>query len=51
MYKIPVFIRKGANIDLGNLNEIYSESLEIAKIRPNLPGLEMQEGWIPENQD
>ena len=45
MYKIPLFIRKGANIDLGNLNEIYNESLEIAKIRPNLEGLEKQEGW------
>jgi alpha-D-xyloside xylohydrolase len=45
MYKIPLFIRKGANIDLGNLNEIYQESLEIAKIRPNLAGLEKREGW------
>ena len=44
-YKIPVFIRKGAQIDLMNLNELYQESLEIASQKPDLAALEKAEGW------
>ncbi len=44
-YKIPVFIRKGAAIDLGNLNELYQESLKIASQKHNLAELEKAEGW------
>jgi alpha-D-xyloside xylohydrolase len=45
LYKIPVFIRNGSGISLGNLNELYRESLEIASQRPDLSGLEIKEGW------
>ncbi len=44
-YKIPVFIRKGVGIDLGNLNELYQESLKIASQKHNLAELEKAEGW------
>jgi hypothetical protein len=44
-YKIPVFILKGAGIDLGNLEDLYNESLKIASQKPNLAGLEKNEGW------
>lgn len=42
MYKIPVFIREGSEIDPGNLQKIYEESLEIAKIKPDLIALEKE---------
>lgn len=45
LYKIPVFIRKGSKIDLGNLKDIYTESLKIASKKPDLTELEKQEGW------
>jgi alpha-D-xyloside xylohydrolase len=44
-YKIPIFIRKGATIDLGNLNELYQKSLKIASQKPDLAELEKAEGW------
>jgi alpha-D-xyloside xylohydrolase len=44
-YKIPVFIRKGAAIDLGNLKELYQESQKIASRKPDLVELEKAEGW------
>ncbi|HUW93775.1 MAG TPA: TIM-barrel domain-containing protein [Bacteroidales bacterium] len=45
LYSIPVFIRKGSEISLGNLHDLYLESLEIAKTKPNLTALENKEVW------
>ncbi|MFC1568732.1 glycoside hydrolase family 31 protein [bacterium] len=45
VYKIPIFIRQGAAIDLGDLNKLYQESLKIATQRPDLAKLEKAEGW------
>ena len=45
LYKIPVFIRKGSEIDLGNLNDLYSSSLKAASEKPDLSKLEKEEGW------
>jgi alpha-D-xyloside xylohydrolase len=44
-YKIPLFVRKGAAIQLGDLNALYAESLEIAAQKPDLAELERKEGW------
>lgn len=44
-YKIPLFIRKGSSVDLGDLNELYAESLEMAQQRKDLNLLEAAEGW------
>jgi len=44
-YKIPIFIRKGSEIDLGDLNKLYKESLRIAAKKPDLAELEKAEGW------
>jgi len=44
-YKIPIFIRKGVGIDLGNLMELYQESQKIASQKPDLTELEKAEGW------
>ena len=40
LHKIPLFIRKGSDIRLGNLQALYEESLEIAKHRPDLAQLQ-----------
>jgi hypothetical protein len=42
MYKIPIFIRQGASVELGDLNALYQESLEIAKEQPDMKTLEKQ---------
>jgi alpha-D-xyloside xylohydrolase len=45
-HKIPIFIRKNSDVDLGDLNEIYLESLEIAKQKPDLPTLLDEEEFL-----
>jgi alpha-D-xyloside xylohydrolase len=40
LYKIPVFVREGSSVNLGNMNELYRESLEIAHIKPDMKNLE-----------
>ena len=44
-YKTPVFIRKGSDIDLGDLNALFRESLILAKKKPDLAAMEAEEGW------
>ncbi|MBN1925671.1 MAG: glycoside hydrolase family 31 protein [Prolixibacteraceae bacterium] len=43
--KIPIFIRQGSEIDLGDLNELYRESIELAKNKPDLRRLERNENF------
>ena len=40
MHKIPIFIKEGSDVDLGDLDELYRESLEIASQKPNLSQLQ-----------
>jgi alpha-glucosidase (family GH31 glycosyl hydrolase) len=40
VYKIPIFIRQGCAIKLGDLNAIYDESLKIASKKPDLKKLQ-----------
>ncbi|MBN1787147.1 MAG: glycoside hydrolase family 31 protein [Sedimentisphaerales bacterium] len=40
LHKIPIFIRKGAKIKLGDLNKLYEESMKIASVRPDLKKLQ-----------
>lgn len=42
-HKIPVFIREGSSLSLGDLNALYQESLDIASVRPDLRELEDKE--------
>jgi alpha-D-xyloside xylohydrolase len=37
---IPVFIREKSAVDFGNLNELYRESLELARKKPDIKKLE-----------
>jgi alpha-D-xyloside xylohydrolase len=45
LHKIPVFIKKGSEISLGNLEELYAESLKIASEKPDMAVLEKEEVW------
>jgi len=40
-----LFIREGSDIDLGDLNALYEESLEKVATPPDLSELEKAEGW------
>lgn len=42
LHKLPIFIRKGAKLDLGDLNELYQTSLEICSEAPDLKQLERE---------
>ncbi len=45
IYKIPIFIRAESEVKLGDLNEIYNESLKIASEIPNMKILEQLENF------
>jgi alpha-D-xyloside xylohydrolase len=38
-HKIPIFVRNESNLELGDLNQLYRESLEIANQKPDLSKL------------
>lgn len=40
MHQLPLFIRVGSKIDLGDLNRQYAEAMSIAAKRPNLKALD-----------
>lgn len=43
VYKMPIFIRQGSAIKLGDLNRLYRESSKIASKKPNLRKLQNME--------
>ncbi|MFA5292844.1 MAG: TIM-barrel domain-containing protein [Phycisphaerae bacterium] len=43
LYKMPIFIRQGSAINMGDLNALYKESLKIAAKKPNLKKLQKAE--------
>ncbi len=42
LHKIPVFIREGSELNLGDLNKLYRESYEIAGRKPDLGKLQKE---------
>ena len=47
LHQIPLFIRVGAKIKLGDLNREYQESLTIAQRRPDLKTLDAEvKAWF-----
>ncbi len=42
LYKIPLFIRQGSSVQLGDLNRLWRESLEIARVKPDLNTLQQK---------
>ena len=45
-YKTPVFLRKGAKLELPDLNKLYEESVEKTSTKYNLQDLEAKENWL-----
>jgi alpha-D-xyloside xylohydrolase len=43
VYKIPIFIRQGSSINLGDLNKLYRESMKLASKKPDLQKLQNKE--------
>ncbi len=46
LHKIPIYIRKGSSIDLGDLNKLWAESVKIVKNKPTMAELEKRAGFI-----
>lgn len=44
-FKTPIFLRQGTSLDLGDLNALYNQSLEMARQKYDLAELEAKEGW------
>ena len=50
-HKIPLFIRVGSQLKLGDLNQEYKESVEIARKKPDLKALEARvKAWFEEHK-
>ena len=46
-HQLPLFIRVGSSVKLGNLNQLWMESVEIARKKPDLKALEASvKAWI-----
>jgi len=43
LYKLPIFIREGSNVEMGDLQQLYEESLTIVRTMPDLKQLETAE--------
>ena len=51
VHQIPIFIRVGSNLELGDLNKEWAESLSIAAKRPDLKSLETEvNAWFEKNK-
>jgi alpha-D-xyloside xylohydrolase len=42
MYQIPIFVREGSGVDLGDLNREWQESVAIASKKPDLKALDAE---------
>lgn len=43
LHKIPIFIRQGSKVELGDLNALYADSLRRAQARPDLGAIQNRE--------
>jgi alpha-glucosidase (family GH31 glycosyl hydrolase) len=51
LHQIPLFVRAGAKLRLGDLNQEYRESLEIAQKKPDLKSLDAEvKAWFEKQQ-
>jgi hypothetical protein len=51
-HQLPLFVRVGASLDLGDLNREWIESQAVAQTRPNLANLEQSiNAWFAANAD
>lgn len=45
LYKIPIFIRQGSDLEMPDLQALYEESLQICRNKPDLKKLEKEAGF------
>lgn len=45
VYQIPVFLKKGSELQLPDFNQLYEESVKITSEKKSMRDLEAQEGW------
>ena len=51
LHQLPIFIRAGSKVDLGDLNKEWTESMAIAAKKPDLKALETEVNeWFKNNQ-
>jgi alpha-D-xyloside xylohydrolase len=51
LHQIPIFIRAGSKVDLGDLNKEWKESWDIAQKKPDLKVLQVEvKNWFAENK-
>ncbi len=51
LYQIPLFIRAGSRLQLGDLSQEYKESLAIAQRKPDLKALDAEvKGWFDQRR-
>lgn len=48
VYKIPIYIRKGSDVKLGDLNALWAESVNVVKNKPTMAELEKRAGFSEE---
>jgi alpha-glucosidase (family GH31 glycosyl hydrolase) len=46
IHKIPIYIRKSSNLKLGDLNKLWTESVEAVKNKPAMTELEKKAGFL-----
>ncbi len=45
VYQIPVFLRKGSDLSLPDLSQMYVQSVQITSVKYDMDDLEVKEGW------
>ena len=51
LHHIPIFVRVGATVDLGDLNKEWAESWDIAQKQPDLKPLDAEaKAWLEKNK-
>ena len=51
LHQVPLFVRVGSNVDIGDLGREYTESVAIAQKRPDLKALEQEVmAWFEKNK-
>jgi len=51
LHHLPIFVRAGAKVDLGDLNQEWAEAVAVANTRPDLKQLDAEvKAWFEENR-
>jgi alpha-glucosidase (family GH31 glycosyl hydrolase) len=45
LHKLPIFLRQGSKLELGDLNAEYAEALKAVAVKPDLAALQKAQNW------